>query len=156
MKKILLSAAALTVLFAACSKSDDDNNASSTWKVGGTSYTALTVSEDTSLLIGNLVAVSGTGNNVNSFAIIFDSAIPTANGTYKIVSSPDSSNEVSIWAINTSGSSMTSYTSSDWANANATVTVSGGKVSVSVPEVWAINDDNASDSVKISGSITQN
>ena len=156
MKKILLSAAVLAVVFTGCKKDDDNGGGTATnqWKIAGTTYTA--VSNGVNSLLGTLIGAGMNGSTGSSFSIGFNGlTTPTTGGTYKIVSADnlDADDEISVSASVGSGTG-TAYQSTGNDNMTAAVTVNGGKVSVTVPEIWAKNMDG-NDSVKVSGNLTQ-
>ena len=151
MKKLLLSAAALTILFASCKKDDDNGGggSSNTFVIGTTSYSAGTVQTVASQLIG-----AATGTTGASVSFQFNgSALPTTGGSFKVVDGTPAANEVAVSAA--VSNPLKGYVSTGNDNVSATVTVSGGKVSVSLPKVWAVNPMTAGDSVQISANITQ-
>ena len=158
MKKALLSMAAVATLFTACKKSDDDNGGGTStnqWKIGGTTYTAL-AQNGVALNGSTLAGTSASSTSGSVLWVSFGGAVPTTSGTYKIVETADAADEIDITAIAGSAGSGTVYGSMDrTANPTAAVTVTGGKISVTIPEVWAQNAANANDSVKVSGNLTQ-
>lgn len=155
MKKILLSALALTTIFTACDKNDDDymgtggGLAENQWKINGTSYAASQVNVTTT---GGVIV--GTDANGNTFTVTFGNDIPSESGSFKIVApiDADEAGEVTVKAaiINNTPAVYTSMTSGQ----NATVTVTNGKISVTIPQITAKNPLN-SETVNISGNLTQ-
>lgn len=142
---MILSAAALTLLFAACKKDDDKSTtAKSNWKIGNTSYSAMT----TIYLMENLTGIDANGN---SFRATFETT--PVSGTYKIIGfgSPEA-DEVMIAASRTSDT--TTFFPTDFVNQSATVTVNNNKITVEVPTIWA-QDFLSDDSVQISGKLVQ-
>lgn len=151
MKKILLGAAALSVMFAtSCKKNDDKSGPSSTFTLAGTSYTPSSVVKGTNLGMTALMGTDGT----NAFYVLF-SAAPTASGTYKIVENASANDQLQIVA----SSGQTNLYSSIDVSATANVTVNGGKITVTIPEISAERTNvstAATDTVKISGTLIEN
>ncbi len=50
---------------------------------------------------------------------------------------------------------ITTYTSTGYDNVNATITVSGGKIKISYPDVWVKNITVSTDSLKLSANYTE-
>jgi hypothetical protein len=152
MKKIILSLLVTSALFTACKKDDDNGGGTTTnqWKIGPNTYTGTTGAT----VQGNMVSNgSSNGTTASSFVVSFNT-LPTTSGTYKITSSPLADDEVSILAGTGSTTSGTFYASMD-NSSTATVTVTDGKISVTVPPVWAKNMADVTDSLQISGNLTQ-
>lgn len=147
MKKILLSAAAFALLATvSCKKSDDSSSTpSNSWTVGTNTYTSIS----TSLLSNNLIAATGTGTATNGIIINFGGT--PAAGTYKVVSASPGANQLTF---STTSSTGTSYSATGNDNVSATVSVSGGKVSVNMPKAWA--KTSSTDSTQVSANLTQN
>lgn len=156
MKKILLGAAALSVMFATSCKKNDDNNSNpsgtSTYTLAGTKYTPSTVTRGSSASAGSLTGLDMSGN---SFSVMFQT-LPTASGTYKIVSiAPSAADEVSIMATSGTTSAPVAYASLA-TSTTAAITVNNGKMTVVVPEISALRNTNgAYDTVKISGTLIE-
>ncbi len=134
MKRFLFlatAAALLTVM--ACKKKDDNNTnnptstAGGTWTVGSKTFTATS----SSFLSNTLTMMNGT----NAIQFRFLSA-PTTNSTYNVTEdlTPSNTNDVSVFV--TEGTTTASYMVANTQNAKATVTVSGGKLSVSMPTIY--------------------
>ncbi len=153
MKKFLFLATAVTLLFASSCKKKDDSGPSNYWTVNGTKHVVATSTGGGGIL-GFVENSSATGNLL-SFEF-GSSSLPTSNGTYKIVN-PDnitgSANEVVVMPNYGSGGLV--YYPSKGTNANASVTVNGGKISITVPEIWVVNSLTGNDSVKLSANVTQ-
>ncbi len=147
MNKLILGALALTVIAASCKKSED-SGPTNTYSVNGTSHSPSTVVRQA--LINGLQAVEGNGTSASQVLVSFKT-LPTADGTYKVVSSADSANQVDI----TYQSGANLYDSYDKSTANATVTVSGGKIKIVVPEIYLKSSTTANDSVKFSATLTE-
>jgi len=94
-------------------------------------------------------------NNVSNIVFVF-SALPTANGTYQVINDQfggrPSSSQVAVFLTTPSGRN---YGSTGNDHVSATVTVTGGKVSVSIPAVEMVNVALPSDSASLSAIITQ-
>lgn len=155
MKKLLLGAAALTMLATACKKKDDGGTPSNSWKVGSTSYTSMATVGASMGSLYTVTASTGNGTSTSLIGFTFSGAAAPAAGTYKVVgSSSPAAGQVVFTAASGSASGTTSYKSTGSDNINATVSVSNGKVSVSMPDTWAKNI-SGSDSVKVNANITQ-
>jgi hypothetical protein len=154
MKKIILSLVVTSALFTACKKDDDNGGGTTTnqWKIGPNTYTGTTGAT----VQGNTLSNgSSNGTTASTFVVSFNT-LPTTGGTYKIVASPSAADEILVTAGTGSVTSGSFYgTVSNSANATATVTVTDGKISVTVPSVWAKNLADATDSLQISGNLTQ-
>ena len=158
MKKILLSAVAFGLIAASCKKKEDNNGGGGggttygNFTVGTTTYTATTAAGGGSAAA--LIASTTSGGTGGSLTFIFPgSTLPTANGTYKVGSILPGPGEVTVsfqWA-----NPIKSYYSTGNDNINATVTVAGGKITVDLPKIWAKSGTGGTDSVQISGKITQ-
>lgn len=148
MKKVLLSAAALTVLLGACKK-DDNKGSSENFTVGSTTYPVV----DGGVINGpTLLATSGDINSLSSFTVMFSgTAAPTASGSYKVVRGLPGANEISVSTAVNMGSA--SYISTGNDNVSATVTVSGAKVSINLPKTWAVKPGGG-DSVQVSANFS--
>jgi hypothetical protein len=158
MRKLLLSAAAMTLLFTACKKKDDNGTGNglgkNEWKIGSTTYKPLTAQ----LVSGSNGVLTGIGmNGTNSGTITFyfnDATFPTTGGQFKIVDNPNADDEILINVATSDMSANTkAYGSTANTNASATVTVEGGKISISVPEITVTNTN--SESTTFSGNATQ-
>ena len=152
MRKMLLGLVACTLVLTSCSKKDDNNNGgstTSTFTVGATSYTAGDVFTSGQQLVATTVGTVSGG----VITFIFNGALPTANGTYKIAETIPSPGEV---AIRFSGANPAAgYGSTGHDNVSAAVTVTGGKIKLDLPKTWATNRLGSTDSVQISAKIVQ-
>ena len=152
MKKIFafaLSAFILTMI-ASCSHSNTASPNSYTFK--GTSYNAATITSAGGVLQATNLSASNTVNITNT-NIAFG-AFPTTSGSYRVVNynNTPASNEVVIGFADASG---TDYFSTGSENKYATVTVTNGKVSISVPNVWLQSTMSQADSGQYSAHFTQ-
>ncbi|MBA3829351.1 MAG: hypothetical protein H0X33_10480 [Taibaiella sp.] len=161
MKKSFLGFIALGILFGtSCKKSSSSSTTGSgkgSWKVGSNTYNVVTVLAPASSGTWQLLASTGqSGASINTISFIFFK-MPTVSGSYRVVDGvSDSGNEVQMVSSNINGSSNTTYASTSTGNVNATITVTGGKVSISMPDTWAQNLSTTTDSVKISANaVTQ-
>ena len=150
MKKMLLAAAAATVLFASCKK-DKTATSDNTWKIGTTSYSgSVTVS-------GATITGSSSGTTTASIFEANFAVLPTVSGTYNIVAFATDSNEVDITTGTGSllGGSFYGSTGND--HKTATVTVTNGKVKVTIPEISVAPTlgSSATDSTTASGVLVQ-
>jgi len=146
MKKILLATAAVALMFTACKKDDDKNTTpANTWTVNGTTYTATSVTANSTA--NSLTAIDAANNTISC---VF-TKMPTSSGTYKIVESASASDEVTIGSTLATSSIYLSKTEGK----TAEVTVNGTKVSIKVPEIWAMKAASTTDSVKITADLTQ-
>jgi len=149
MKKVLFSAMALALLATSSCKKDDDNGSSQNFTVGSTTYNVV----DGGVINGpSVVATSGDLNALSSMTIYFNGmSAPTTSGSYKVVASSPAANEVSfVTSVNNNGAV---YTSTGNGTVNATVTVSGGKITVNMPKAWA-KKASSTDSVEVSANFT--
>jgi len=161
MKKLLLSLAALSLLSASCKKSSSSSPSPSTpdngWKMGTTTYTSVFVarsgSSPTSASLTALDALP-TAATQNKCTIYF-SAFPSAGGTFRVASvgSVISLSATQIGVTAQIGSTF--YASTGFDGIDATVTVTGGKIKVVVPDVW-VKNIAGSDSSKLTGTILEN
>ena len=147
MKKILLSTAAIALLFASsCKKSDDNNGPSNGWTLNGTGYNTAAAA------VSNGVLTASSTSPQGAIFVTFGNATPTA-GTYHVMNDDATltGNQISFYAY--SSNLLDGYSSTGSGSVDATVTVNGGKVSVSCPDVWV--KKSATDSVKLSVNVTQ-
>lgn len=176
MKKSLQLSLIAVALFAACKKSDPTTPSttpttttttipSDGWMLNGTKYKQAYCLRQASVVALN--AVDATTGTVNSFAAFFKS-YPTADGKYRIVKyTPDSTSIVPGNKIGANdiiimgsvpktggGSGDKSYWTMGFEGKDATVTVSGGKIKVEVPEVAVTSGNN--DTLKITGTMIEN
>jgi hypothetical protein len=129
MKKVFFGTLAIAILaISSCSKTSSN---AGTWTIKGTSYTAATCLGAADILS----ASNGSTSSLAGLSITFNgTSLPTAGGTDSVVSLiPTSAGQITI--AGTIGT--TSYTSVG--GGTATVTVSGGKVSVSGTNIKVAN-----------------
>jgi predicted SnoaL-like aldol condensation-catalyzing enzyme len=133
------------------------------WMLGTTKYKqALTVRQESQFVVN---ALDGTTGAVNTFAAFFKT-YPTASGKYKVVTyTPTSDKPYAFQWINegevvivatvpgtTGGNNKTHYSLSE--SLEATITVTGGKIKVEVPEITVRDANN--NQQKLTGTILEN
>jgi hypothetical protein len=120
---------------------------SNTWIFKGVINTLTT---DT--IAGDDMVASSISNNTLTF---YFNNIPTTSGIYNVVSGTNliSTNQISISIRNNSG--MVTYISAGTDNVKANITVTGGKITVSVPNVILLSPSNSSDTGILSANTTQ-
>lgn len=92
--------------------------------------------------------------NVSAITFAF-SALPTVNGSYQIVNdlfTPPAANQIAIYLTTPSGAN---YGSTGHDNATANITVTGGKILISLPSAMMVNTTNPADSAVLSATIRQ-
>jgi len=157
MKGNLIPYLSLALLLGACKKDkSDSNNSDNSWTFAGSTYKAATVVYVDAGSQANLSAsaTGATATSADGLTFLFFTP-PTSNGQMLITDTGDP-NTIMVSASRLSGTNTTFYTSTE-TNVQASVTVNGGKVSVSFPgSVWVHNMANYSDSAQLSvGTITQ-
>jgi phosphopantothenoylcysteine synthetase/decarboxylase len=177
MKKLLaLPALILLLTLVSCNKKDDPSPSTTTpgtttptssipadgWTFGTTKHKqVMTVRQESQFVINALDATSGT---INTLAAFFKT-YPTTSGKMKIVTYTPTSDkpypyqwindgEVVIVATvpQASGDNKTYYSLAE--SVEATVTVTGGKVKVEIPEIHVTSADN--DKQPVTGTIFEN
>lgn len=148
--KITLSLLSASLLLAASCKKDDDKNSGSSasnnsWKLNGQTYTATQVAraKQNGLDYLNATAIVD-GKAASSVGFVFDTA-PTASGNVRV---GDGDNQLLI--VTTVSNNTTAYSVEGTTKVDASVTVNGGKLTITVPEVWLKNANNLNDSVTFS------
>jgi PKD repeat protein len=97
---------------------------------------------------------ASNSNNISNLLFIF-SALPTVSASYQVVSdffATPSASQVAIYLTTPSGKIYGS-TGNDHVNAN--ITVSGGKVFISLPSAMMANANNPSDSAALTATVRQ-
>ena len=147
------------VVFTGCKKDDDDNNGgggTNQWTINGTTYSA--IQPNGINVVGSSLTGSGSnGQNLGGIMVNFSgTSLPTTGGSFKIVSDTalDANDEMSVTATVTSGTAVTIYNSTGTDGKTATVAVTDGKMSVTIPET-DVKNVTGSEMVKVSGNITQ-
>ncbi|PQJ74592.1 hypothetical protein [Polaribacter gangjinensis] len=153
--------AIMTVFMVNCSSNDDEslggNIPSNGWRIGSTNYT-------TYLSMRNIAGANTLGafdkipgDGTNTVAVIFNNTAGISAGTYKIVTTGNQSDlladEIMI-GTNINYNNSTGHYEKEFVpvigqNVSATVTITGGKVKVVIPEINIV-------SLPISASSTTN
>jgi hypothetical protein len=168
MKKIILPIIAFACLLAVgCKKSSTTNTPtvpSNGWMLGATSYTTFygfrVVDGSDNTMFLSVVDRNPVDPAANSALVAFKQ-IPAA-GTYKVVawtgvSSTLAANECAVSAgYDQSSSSTHIYNSTGAGTVYVTVSVSGGKFTIVVPEIAVANQSNASDVSTLKGTLKEN
>ena len=136
-----------TIFMVNCSSDDNGDNVGSVpsngWKIGNTSYaTSFSMRIDEMNSIVAFDAFPG-GDNINTASVLFNEITGIAAGTYKVVTKPNLEDlladeimlSTSTGYSNATGQYEKVYTAVIGQNVNATVTISGGKVKVVIPEL---------------------
>ena len=137
-----------TVFMVNCSSDDNGDNVNGNvpangWKIGNTSYaSAFSMRIDEMNSIVAFDAFPG-GDNINTASVLFNEITGIAAGTYKVVTKPNLEDlladeimlSTSTGYSNATGQYEKVYTAVIGQNVNATVTISGGKVKVVIPEL---------------------
>jgi len=174
MKKTLLFiAAAATILSVGCSKSDSASNTtpatSATVTINGTTYTQVvgadSATNDFFGATGNILAAIGSTTNGRreEFIAFFRNTAKPASGSYNIAGNIFSftGSQVLLLIEDSSAAGEGLYSSDSVTTLNATVTNSGGKLSVSVPSLRMtgffspVSGSSYNDSVIVSGTIKE-
>ncbi|MES2702193.1 MAG: hypothetical protein V4649_06115 [Bacteroidota bacterium] len=160
MKKTILVCAAALALLASCKKSSTSGPSStipaSGWKLGSTSYTTAYAGRTGANSLSAMDAIpSGSSPNTNTMNAFF-ATLPTTGGTYRIVAWPATTPLTAGQVGLTTGlyATSTTYRSTGTDAVDATVTVTGGKIKIEVPEVW-VKTTTGTDSAKLTGTITE-
>lgn len=152
--KTLLLIFIVGVGFSSCKKSADDAGAGSSsvptngWRIGTTNYTTVLAMRNVGQpnSIGAFDAVPG-GNNLNTAIVLFNNTTGIAAGTFKVVVKPNQSdllaNEIMV-AASTGYNQSTGQYNKQYATVvgetvDATVTITGGKAKVVVPQINIIS-----------------
>lgn len=132
-----------------CSKDDATSSSLSAnqWSLKGNNFSPSLGSS----VIGNSVSYSGSSGTVASSLTAYFFKLPTTNGTYTVVgTTPSDSTQVSLSATNVSASSGSNlYNATGYDKIKATVTVTSGKISITIPKVWMKNSSVATDSTQL-------
>lgn len=139
----------LFITFFSCKKDSNDAGDSSTipangWKIGSANYT--TVFSMRNLSHPNSISAFDaipTADNFNAVAVVFNNTTGIAAGTFKVVTKPNQSdllaNEIMV-APSTGYSQSTGHYNKQYVTAltetvDATVTITGGKAKIVVPQI---------------------
>ena len=145
----------VTTSGAKASKSFTVTVLNNSWAFKGGTYVT-----DSVVTSGGIVlsAVGTSGGNKAILDLQFLS-LPNSNGNYTVVNAANSNvgaGQVAVYLYSfNSGNIETIYGSIGSGTINAAVTVSNGKISVTLPTIEVVNQSNASDSTSLSASITQ-
>lgn len=156
---------------ASCSSDDGGDNVgggsipANGWKIGTTNYAttfSMRVDEQNSIIAFD--AFPG-GDNNNTASVLFNEITGIAAGTYKVVTKPNLEDLLAdeiMLATSTGYSNATGqyekvYTAVIGQTANATVTISGGKVKVVIPElnIVTVPISSSSEITTFSGTIIE-
>jgi hypothetical protein len=162
MKKLFLIIASSCLLISSCKKSTTSAPTATTttpangWKLGATSYSTAFAGRTGPASLSAFDAVpSGSSPTANTCNVFF-SAFPAADGSFTIVKYPAPAALTATQIGLTAGlyTSSTTYYSTGFDGIVATVTVTGGKIKVVIPEVWVKNTTGA-DSLKLTGTVIE-
>jgi len=125
------------------------------WSFKGTSFTADSVVGSAS---GNdLTAYGVSGSNKDNLVFVFPT-LPTAGGAYTVINinnAPPVGQQLYVTLYSYAGSAQAIYGSTGSGAVTATVSVSGGKITVTLPTIEVANAGNVSDSTSLSATVTQ-
>lgn len=137
----------LALVLTSCSSSDDDNLGGNVptdgWRIGSTNYTTFLSMRN----IGGPNSIGAfdkiPGNGTNTVAVIFNSTSGISAGTYKIVATGSQNtllaDEITFGTStnydNATGKYEKEYVPVLGQSVTATVTVTGGKVKIVIPEI---------------------
>jgi hypothetical protein len=162
MKRQLGAALLAFVLLISCKKDSDDTTATTSgWKLGTTSYTTAfatrinTGSGTTpgiALTAMDAIPTSSNTSSLNTFVAYFSTA-PTANGTYRVVAYPGTLSATQVGIV--AGGPNGTYASTGAGTVDATITVSGGKITIVVPPV-TVKKTTSAEELTASGTIKEN
>ncbi len=154
-------AAVILLATGACKKSDTTANTSgkSTWTLGGTSYTTVfsyrnvTGGGSSNTLLSFYDSIpSGSNPNVNSVNFTFNTA-PTASGTYQLSGTVGGTLTATQCELSAGGAGKSyAYIGTP---VNITVTVTGGKITIVVPEITLKSTVSGTADAKLSASVTE-
>lgn len=151
--KSFLLISVINIGFSSCEKSTDDVSGSSSipangWRIGTTNYTTVfamrNVGQPNS--IGAFDALPNA-NNLNTAIVLFNNTTGIAAGTFKVVTKPNQSdllaNEIMV-ATSTGYNQSTGQYNKQYATVigetvDATVTKTGGKAKIVVPQINIIS-----------------
>lgn len=159
MKNICFFAIFLLLIVAACKKDKNDNivTVKNEWKIGDKTYVA---AEDAVLVImpqtSFLEAISDDGEG-STFSINFMTA-EIEEGVYKLVESPESQEEISMYATEGSGENEIGYLYKG-EEKEVSVSKQGGKISITLPEILVtplhLKDGSEGEPITFSGSLSE-
>jgi len=170
MKQLVCIVIAGSLAFTACKKSSSTSTTTTTtsipkdgWKLGANTYKQVYCLRQSGQFALN--CVDATTGSIHSFAAFFK-AYPTASGTYHIVrlaadstmtypgSNIGDHDVIVTGSIPSGAGSSHGYWSIGTEGKDATVTITGGKMKIEVPEVSVVY--NNTDTLKLSGTMIEN
>jgi len=108
---------------------------------------------------GIVLSATGTSSGGRAILDLQFLSLPTSNGNYTVVNAANNNvgaGQVAVFLYSyTAGNIETIYGSTGSGTINAAVTVSNGKLQITLPTLEMVNQSNASDSTSLSASITQ-
>ena len=133
MKKNLILYSCLALLLGACSKDHgDSSNSSNSWTFAGTTYKAATVVYVDAGPQANLSAVASGETSTSGDELTFLFVPPPTSSGQMLITDTGDPNTIMVSASRFSGTNIIFYNSTE-TNVQASVTINGGKVSVSFP-----------------------
>lgn len=154
MKKIFF-VAAVSLIALACKKGD--NTAVSSWKIGNVAYKASVVAGAQGNYIYTLKSTAYGDISESHIVFYFVGNNAPAAGSYKIIGAHGTSalipGQTYFTVSDISAAGNFGYGSAETDDVKVTVTVSNGKINLSMPDTWAKRTDT--DSVIVSASLTQ-
>ncbi|MCU0321614.1 MAG: hypothetical protein MUE72_04315 [Chitinophagaceae bacterium] len=147
--KALLLITIVSIGFSSCEKSTDDAGGSSSipangWRIGTTNYTTVfsmrNAGQPNSIAVFDAIPGSNNSSNV---AVLFNNITGIAAGTFKVVFKPNQSdllaNEIMIGASTGYNPTLSKpdkeYTTVPTVTVDATVTITGGKAKIVIPQI---------------------
>jgi hypothetical protein len=151
-KMFFLAAACSTMMIVSCKDKDKNGGGSpNSWTFKGTTYTAAQTTGSSSGATYQIVGIDGSAKNSLTFTF---KEKPTVDGTYKITNNAsvlDHNDEVGVGVI---VDQSNTYASFGDGSVKATVKVSGGKVSVTIPDL-EVKAPTSSETGTLSGVLTE-
>lgn len=151
MKNALKTSALIILGLFMANCSGDDNgggggNVANGWKVGGTTYSTQFTQRFATGNVENAINaldLSGGETDLNALIVIFNEEAGIAAGTYKIISELNgampAADEIFVNAgtnyTEATGQYGTNYYPTEGQSVNATVTITGGKVKIVIPQI---------------------
>lgn len=146
--KVTMLLIAIAATLFACKKEDTSSSSGSIpangWRIGTTNYTQALALRNVVMpnSIGAFDAVP-TANNLNTAVVLFNNTTGIAAGTFKVVFRANQSDlladEITVGANvgynQTTGQYATQYAVSPGQTVNATVTITGGKAKIVIPQI---------------------
>jgi hypothetical protein len=160
--------AIMTVFMVNCSTNEDEvGSTSAGWKLGSTNYNqGFMIKMDAGVFVQYVAwdkiptadeANNNSNSNVtlNSFGFLFKST--PAAGTYDIVfkSDPSLLTSTEVMISSASKTENKNYVAFVATTVKATVTVSGGKVTITVPEIQVSQEGNVNVTTTLSGTLKE-